>query len=345
MTSTVDHGLDAPNRPSTPQRSGRHQIKRSMTELPSPRKLHLHRHPYLYRRQGSQYEEEDQPPLPSTILAAQVRHSVDLPLPLSAATKPYMSLNPSRRASMLAPRETGEGDAEGKRQPRGPKTQLEHDKASIRTESLKQSLMDLNSLSTTMTKRLDDTYYSVLEKMSTLQHTVLALKDLAESSRDLCESFDKDARELENDIICQLGAAGHFEEQQRRISTLQNRIQEGRDKIQALASRVEVVQARVESWEQADRRWQEKTRKRLKIIWSVTTVLALIIIAFMVGMNYANVGGQSGRWGNSSMSPNIPPWLTTLSSHHGESTQESGRRLLWKAPVRDQEGLRAFDDL
>ncbi|EFY92825.1 hypothetical protein MAC_01063 [Metarhizium acridum CQMa 102] len=225
------------------------------------------------------------------------------------------------------------------------KTQLEQEKASIRTEGLKQSLMDLNAFSTTMTKRLDDTYYSVLEKMSTLQNTVFALKDLAEDSHNLCESFDKEARDLESDIIRQLSAAGQFEEQQRRISSLQKRIHRGRDQIQTLASRVDVVQTRVERWEQADRRWQEKTRKKLKIIWSVTTVLALVMIAFIVGMNYANVEGQGGMRWNASMSPNVPPWLTTLSSHHSESTEESGRRLLWKAPLGDDERLRAFDEL
>lgn len=205
--------------------------------------------------------------------------------------------------------------------------------------------MDLNSFSTTMTKRLDDTYYAVLEKMSTLQNTVIALKDLAENSHDICESFDKDSRDLESDIICQLSAAGHFEEQQRRISSLQKRIHRGRDKIQTLSSRVDVVQKRVERWEQADRRWQEKTRKRLKIIWSVTTVLALIFIAFIVGINYARVDGEGGlRW-NASMSPNIPAWLNTSSSRHGEHAEESGRMLLWKAPLRDGEQLRAFDEL
>lgn len=210
---------------------------------------------------------------------------------------------------------------------------------------LKQSLMDLNSFSTTMTKRLDDTYYSVLEKMSTLQNTVIAMKDLAGNSHDMCESFDKDSRDLESDIIRQLSAAGHFEEQQRRISSLQKRIHQGRDRIETLSSRVDVVQKRVERWEQADKQWQEKTRKRLKIIWSVTTVLALIFIAFMVGLNYANVDGEGSlRW-NASMSPNIPPWLNTSSARSSESTEESGRRLLWKAPLRDAEQLRAFDEL
>ncbi|KJK82991.1 hypothetical protein H634G_01119 [Metarhizium anisopliae BRIP 53293] len=340
--STPDDGLDGPKRPWPSQPSGRRQIKRSLTELASPGKLH--RRPHLYRQQGSQSEEKDRPPLSPAILAAQGRHSLDIP-PSTTTTTPFMSPNPSRRASILGPRGEKNGESREKREKMGIKTQLAQEKASIRTEGLKQSLMDLNSFSTTMTKRLDDTYYSVLEKMSTLQNTVFALKDLAGNSHDLCESFDKDARDLESDIIRQLSAAGQFEEQQRRISSLQKRIHRGRDQIQTLASRVDVVQTRVERWEQADRRWQEKTRKKLKIIWSATTVLALVMIAFIVGMKYANVEGQGGMRWNASMSPNVPPWLTTLSSHQSESTEESGRRLLWKAPLGDDARLRAFDEL
>ncbi|TWU76894.1 hypothetical protein ED733_006682 [Metarhizium rileyi] len=331
--STFNDGLDAQERSSASQRRRRHQIKRSLTDLTSPGKPH--RHPHLHRRQDNQYEEKDKPPLSSAILLTQDRHSLDVPP--STAT-PFMSPGPSRRPSTLAPKENEDGAHREKRETR---TQLEQEKASIRADGLIQSLVDLASFSANMTKRLDDTYYSVLETTSTLQHTVLALKDLAENSHNLSESFDKDSRDLENDIICQLSAAGHFEEQERRILSLQKRISGGRDKIQTLASRVGVVQARVERWEQADRRWQENTRRRLKIIWSVTTFLALIIIAFVVGVNYANVEGQGRMRWNTSMSPNIPPWLP----HRTETTDEPGRRLLWRAPPREEERLQAFDEL
>jgi hypothetical protein len=196
-----------------------------------------------------------------------------------------------------------------------------------------------------MTKRLDDTYYSVLEKMSTLQNTVIALKDLAESSHDICESFDKDARDLESDVIRQLSSAGQFEELQQKISSLQKRIHRSRGRIRTLASRVEVVQKRVERWEHADKKWQEKTRKRLKIIWTATTVLVLVFFALMVGINYATVDGEDGSRWSVGMSPNIPTWLNSSRGQQGESTQESGRRLLWKAPLGDEERLRVFDEL
>lgn len=231
---------------------------------------------------------------------------------------------------------------------------------------LKQSLLDLNSFSTTMTKRLDDTYYSVLERMSTLERTITSLQGLAQTSHDICNTFDKQARDLESDIIRQLSAAGRFDEKQARIAGLQKRIHEARDKIAALASRVDEVQRAVERWEQADKRWQERTRKRLKIIWSATTVFALIVLALVIGVKYASGGnesdsnsgsgsgsgiGSSGVGGGGvgeavasvrdwqmGMSPNVPPWLSARRN-------ESAGKVLWKTPVRDAERLRAFDEL
>lgn len=194
-----------------------------------------------------------------------------------------------------------------------------------------------------MTRRLDETYYAVLEKMSTLQNTVVALKDLAENSHDICETFDKETRDLENDIIRQLSTAGHFEEQQRRISSLQSRLRKGRGQIDGLAARVDTVRQRVERWERADREWQEKTRKRLKIIWSVMSVILLAVLALVIGINYATDSSEPRPDWRRATSPNIPPWLGE--SNSSLSGAETGRMRLWKAPTGDAEELRLFDEL
>ncbi|GAB0133193.1 hypothetical protein EsDP_00001606 [Epichloe bromicola] len=337
---TPNNGVDLAKQASPSSRpSSRHQIKRSLTEFASPGKLH--RRPHPHRRQESQHEDREKPPLSSAIAAAQIRNPLDAPV--STWASPFMTPGGSRRARILVPKENGHGESRKKREA---SLLLEQEKASLRTDGLKQSLIELNSFATSMTKRLDDTYYSVLEKMSTLQNTVAALRDLAQSSHDICETFDKHARDLESDIIRQLSTAGNFEEQQRKIAALQKRIYEARGRTSALATRVDVVQKCVERWEQADRQWQEKTLKRLKIIWSATTIVALIVVAFVIGVNYASTtrGGEGGPvdW-NTAASPNIPPWLTSRRNDSVE--EESGSTLLWKAPLGDAEQLRGFDEL
>jgi len=212
--------------------------------------------------------------------------------------------------------------------------------------NLKRSLAELNGFSTNMTKRLDDTYYAVLEKMSTLQNTVTALKDLAESSREICDGFDKDSRELADDIVGQLVAVGQFDEQQTRIAGLQNRISEGRAKVQTLTGRVDVIRERIESWERADKAWQERTRKRLKIIWSVTSVVAILIIALAIGVHYSSARLDSTDQ-DELRNTAAAEWLSesNYSRQSSESGESGGRALFWKTPLRDGERLRAFDEL
>ncbi|KAG5925472.1 hypothetical protein E4U42_004263 [Claviceps africana] len=363
--SSLSNGLDAAGQPppSTSRRTSglrtsgqpcsRHQNRWSLPDVAPPSKLN--RRPYLHRRQSSQHEDREKAPLSSALPAARVRLSLDNPVSTGKAS--LMSPTGSRHESPQATSQQAlgeQGHEESKLEGEArlllkPEQGQQLEQASLRTDGLKQSLMELNSFSTTMTKRLDDTYYSVLERMSTLANTVTALRELARASRDICETFDRDARDLESDIIRQLSTAGQFEDKQRRIAALQKRIYESRDKIAALASRVDAVQRSVERWEQADKRWQERTRKRLKIIWSATMVLVLLVIAFVVGMNYAR--GSAGHdeadrfpdW-MASMSPNIPPWL---SARRNESAGgESARTLLWKKTrMRDAEQLRAFDEL
>ncbi|KAG5976147.1 hypothetical protein E4U55_007474 [Claviceps digitariae] len=362
--SALNNGLDAARQatPSSSRPNSRHQSKWSLTEFAPQSKLH--RRPYLLRRQTSQHEDRQNAPLSSALLAAHIRKSLDYPV--STGKESFMSRSGSRQESIRALGENGHEEAKPEREvrllleqererEREREQEQEQRQASLRTDGLKQSLMELNSFSTTMTKRLDDTYYSVLERMSHLENTVAALRDLAQTSRDIRDTFDKDARDLESDIIRQLSAAGQFEEKQRRIAALQKRIYEARDKIAALASRVDAVQQSVERWEQADKRWQERTRKRLKIIWSATTVLALLVVAFVIGMNYASrsaggggsVGGE-GEGGHlpewkTGMSPNIPPWLSAR--RNDSAGEDLGKTLLWKTRLRDAEQLRAFDEL
>lgn len=162
----------------------------------------------------------------------------------------------------------------------------ERETAERRAEDLKQSLVHLHTFSTNAQRRLDQTYFAVLEKMSALQNTINALRDLAENSRDIYRTFEKDSLELETDITKQLDTLGHFDEQQTKVEGLQARIQDGRARVQALSSRVDAVRERVESWERADQSWQGKTRRRLKYTWIFMTVVALIIMVLVLSFKY-----------------------------------------------------------
>lgn len=135
-------------------------------------------------------------------------------------------------------------------------------------------------------RRLDDTYYAVLEKLSTLQSTLVAMKELACMSQETNEVFSKDAKDLVTEVEAQLDSFGQFDEQEERIEALKGRILTGRQKVQSLSERMDRVHARVENWEKADRDWQERTRKRLRVVWIITSVMLFVVVGVFLAAQY-----------------------------------------------------------
>lgn len=152
--------------------------------------------------------------------------------------------------------------------------------------------MDINTFSATTARRLDETYYSALEKLSTLQNTVAALKELAETSGSIHNDFDRDSHEIENDIITQIESMGHFEEHQENIESLQARIEGGRAKIRSLSGRIDVVRERVELWERLNQESEDKTRRRLRAIWICMSVIVLTMVVLLLGAHYLSPNGD-----------------------------------------------------
>lgn len=148
---------------------------------------------------------------------------------------------------------------------------------------LKKSLAELAAFSSSTNRRLNETYYIVLQKLTALQHTILALKDLAHDSTTTNDGFIAESQSVLAEAQAHLDAFGDFSEQQTRVQALQDRVHGGRERIAALSARVDVVRQRVETWERADREWQEKTRRRLKIVWGFVMGLALALAVLYWG--------------------------------------------------------------
>ncbi|PHH83319.1 hypothetical protein CDD83_3008 [Cordyceps sp. RAO-2017] len=165
-----------------PKPPSRHQVKRSLTEFASPARPQRHHHHHLplhhfhhhHHRHLQHLRQHDGREAP-----LQLRHSLDM-IRSTGPASATLSPGQSRRASLSAPRDDGRDMDEA----REARLRREQAKASIRADILKQSLVDLNAFSTTMTRQLDETYYAVLEKMSRLQSTVTAIQGLAESLRE-----------------------------------------------------------------------------------------------------------------------------------------------------------------
>jgi len=158
----------------------------------------------------------------------------------------------------------------------------ETEKGVVRAAELRSALLGLNELSNNTTRRLDNSYYSVLEKLSALQSTIASFKELATVTKQLNEDFVRESEEVVRDAEIQLNGLGGFEEQQRTIERLEKRVSKGREKIKVLRGRVDLIRDRVEGWERAEGEWQEKTRKRLRAMWIIMSVCAGIFVAIAI---------------------------------------------------------------
>ncbi|KAK4238299.1 hypothetical protein C8A03DRAFT_33697 [Achaetomium macrosporum] len=275
------NGGDA-SKASPPSRP-RHQITRSISEISSPIRLHRHQ---SHRATRETERETRTPVAQSATPVAQSRRSYEWSR--SEAVTPNLSPNASRRTSILYA--SADEVMPTTKAPKDNGLAKEQQKAAARESGLQRSLVELESFAGSTTKRLDDTYHSLLEKISTLQSTVAALKELADLSRQVNNNFSAEAEELVTDIGSQLDSFGQFDDQQRRIESLQDRIHAGRKRIRSLSERVDAVSERIENWERADREWQEKTRKRLKTVWIVVTVAIFFMLSLFVGSQYVNEG-------------------------------------------------------
>ena len=212
--------------------------------------------------------------------------------------------------------------------------------------------MNLNALSNSTTRTLDNTYYSVLEKHSMLQNTITSLKELANLTRELNEEFKIESGGIVSDVIIQLDGFDGFEEKEKRIVGLAERVKAGREKISVLGGRVDVVRDRVDGWERAEGEWQERTRRRLKILWIMMAVCVAAVVA-LVGFRFTpakTTGAEVPTGSNATgLLGKIPPDLENLQNDRWALNNDIGKRLegLGNKDERldDDPRLKIFDEL
>ncbi|KAJ6783371.1 hypothetical protein PWT90_10825 [Aphanocladium album] len=362
-------GTNGAASPTSPAR--RHQIKRSLSEFTSPGRSSRARKDRLAN--GGPYDEASAVPgssrhlrTPSLAPRGDARMSLDMPRGNNFS--PAMSPEQSRRGSLLVPptappplakenrdRDRDEGPPASSTESSS-NARLRQNQARIAgsTETLTQSLVELNEFSASASRQLDDAYYAVLEKMSALHSTIASLKGLAETSHGIYDTFEKDSRGLENQIATQLGAVGHFQNHQTKVASLQKRINKGRARVRTLSDRLDAVRRRIETWERADRQWQERTRRRLKIVWSVMSVavLVLLVLAWTVGSGSHGARGGGGGAGGAA-TDDLGRTISVLEPFNASDSRqppgldgaEPQTRILWKTPARGTDRLRVFDEL
>ncbi|EED15945.1 conserved hypothetical protein [Talaromyces stipitatus ATCC 10500] len=145
-------------------------------------------------------------------------------------------------------------------------------------EILRSKLASIGTLATDITRRLDYTYYNLLERISTLHLTINTFQELVDSSVALHENFQRDNSNLESDIRKQLADFAKFDPQRQRIDELESRMKAGKAKMEDLGNRLDKVRQEIEGWERREGEWQARVSRRLRVLGGFLGGLVLVII-------------------------------------------------------------------
>jgi hypothetical protein len=148
---------------------------------------------------------------------------------------------------------------------------------------LRSSLQALSENSLKASRRLDDTYYSILEKVSLLRQNIGNLQELSRLTKELHETFQSDTHELGEDVVGQLDAFGNFVPQEEQLEKLESRIRAGREKSNALNAKLMEARKRVEARAKIEAEWEAKSKKRRRVLFGVLSFLVgLIVIVILI---------------------------------------------------------------
>lgn len=139
-------------------------------------------------------------------------------------------------------------------------------------------------MSTSTTRRLDYTHYSLLSHLSSLISTLSALTSLASSSLAHLDSFNKATSDLSHNTKTQLQQLENikFEEQKRRAVGLERRLKGARAKVALLEDRLQRAGEQVQKVEGAEKEKGKRMRWRWKCAWiacgGIFTLLILLLM-------------------------------------------------------------------
>ncbi|TGJ85888.1 hypothetical protein E0Z10_g2859 [Xylaria hypoxylon] len=340
--SPKHHDPSVGQRAVTSSNRPRHQLRRSITEQSPPFKQ-SRVHQYLNRKDQ---ERDDRSPLSA---GPPVRDSSELPR-AEAITSVDAGMafwpgddvpNAGEAGTNLQQLPSNDGIANEQKE-----------KAAAATASLRISLVELNTFSNSTIARLDEIYSSVLQRLGSLRSTLMAMKELAAMSQEINKTFTSESRALVSEIESQLSVYDQSADQKKRIEDLQARIHAGRDKVQALSKRVDVVRERIEGWEKADKEWQERTRKRLKTVWIIISVVAFVLMFLFFGAQYAPSSVDINK--SAEVAPGVPggrPPVESLVGNSSKSAAAMADEVREELTLRRAHGsvepevLRVFDEL
>ncbi|KAF2806758.1 uncharacterized protein BDZ99DRAFT_393358 [Mytilinidion resinicola] len=226
----------------------------------------------------------------------------------------------------------------------------ERARAKVREDEIRAQLQTLSEYSLNSTRRTDDTYYSILEKIAVLRSTIGELQELSNLTKELHEDFQNDADELEEEIIGQMDGFHEFEPQEQQMDVLEERVKVGREKARSLNARLNDARNRVDMREKLEQEWEAKINRM--ILWGILGTIALLFVLFVLVQQFRlphkatgeGFSTSKGTWDLHEAS--IPSSAKeVLSSCHAPASSSLTAPALPVSPSPVDPRLRLFDEL
>ena len=139
-------------------------------------------------------------------------------------------------------------------------------------------MSSIGTLATDITRRLDYTYYNLLEKLTALTSTIASFRELSTSTSALFGDFEREATGLDKEIRKQIGDLNGLQPQIQKVESLEERMRAGKRKADELGDRLQRMRSEIEGWEKREAEWQARVGRRLRIFWAIIACSILVLL-------------------------------------------------------------------
>jgi hypothetical protein len=159
----------------------------------------------------------------------------------------------------------------------------------------------LNALSRdahTATRKLDDTYYALLQKVGLLKATIASFQDLHSCLDDTTNDFATRSESLVKDITGQIDAFQNMSSQDESIDSLVKRLHTSKERAASFESRLESCRSRLERWEKKEQEKNKRNNRTWALVLTSLTAFIILILAIVLWKkgSLASVTEKPSEW-------------------------------------------------
>ena len=154
-------------------------------------------------------------------------------------------------------------------------------------QELRDRLADLDNNSNDVSRRLDYTYYGLLEKLNNLKGTIDSFQNLTLQSQHLITNFEHETEKLDEDISRRVKRFREgFDDRQSRVVELEGRGNLASQKAKELGTRLENAQVVVENWAKREAEAKQKWFRFWGLCWWSIGTLTICVLVVIVAKEW-----------------------------------------------------------